>query len=353
MSSFRSDNNAGLVPEALEALVRAGRAEHAIGYGDDPDTARAVAAFRVLFGGDTAVFFVATGTAANTLAVASLTRSYQRVLCHEHAHWCRDESTAPERITGCRTHAITSAGPKLTPDDVRRAADTGRGDVHEPQPGALTISNPTELGVVYSPDETAALAATAHELGYRIHVDGARFANAVAFLDVHPRALTIDVGVDALSFGGTKNGLAFGEAVLFFPQGDGSTFRAAVHDFPYHRKASGHLLSKHRFASAPFEAVLAEGAWLRHAKHANAMARRLGEGLAALGHPPAFAVESNGVFVALPQEVIEHLRLRGHEFYGFGDPEWHMVRLMAAFDTRPDDVSALLADVHGSSAASG
>lgn len=351
MSSFRSDNNAGLVPEALDALVRVGRAEHAIGYGDDPDTARAVAAFRALFGEETAVFFVATGTAANTLAVASLTRSYQRVLCHEHAHWCRDESTAPERITGCRTHAIPSEGPKLAPDDVRRAADTGRGDVHEPQPGALTISNPTELGVVYTPEETAALAATAHELGYRMHVDGARFANAVAFLGVHPRALTIDAGVDALSFGGTKNGLAFGEAVLFFPQGDGGAFRTAVHEFPFHRKASGHLLSKHRFASAPFEAVLADGAWLRHARHANAMATRVASGLTALGHPPSFPVESNGVFVALPPRVVEHLRSRGHEFYGFGDPAWHMVRLMTAFDTRREDVDALLDDVRGSSAA--
>lgn len=349
MSSFRSDNNAGLVPEALAALVRTGRAEHVAGYGDDPDTARAVSTFQALFGAETAVFFVATGTAANTLAVASLTRPYQRVLCHEHAHWCRDESTAPERITGCRTHPIASPGPKLTPDDVRRAADTGRGDVHEPQPGALTISNPTELGVVYTPDETAALAATAHELGYRLHVDGARFANAVAFLGVHPRALTRDAGVDALSFGGTKNGLAFGEAVLFFPQGEGRAFRTAVHELPFHRKASGHLLSKHRFASAPFEAVLADGAWLRHAQHANAMARRLGQGLTDLGHPPAFPVESNGVFVGLPKPVIEHLRSRGHEFYGFGDPAWGMVRLMTAFDTRPEDVDALLDDVRGSS----
>ncbi|MBK7974179.1 MAG: hypothetical protein IPK07_13170 [Deltaproteobacteria bacterium] len=352
MANFRSDNNAGLVPEALDAMVRAGDGGHAIGYGDDLDTARAVAAFQALFGAESAAFFVATGTAANTLAVASLTRSYQRVLCHEHAHWCRDESTAPERITGCRTHPIPSPRPKLTPDDVRRAADTGRGDVHEPQPGALTISNPTELGVVYTPEETAALAATAHDLGYRVHVDGARFASAVAFLGVHPRALTTDAGIDALSFGGTKNGLAFGEAVIFFPQGDGHAFRSAVHDFPYHRKASGHLLSKHRFVSAPFDAVLADGAWLRHARHANAMARRLGDGLTSLGHPPALPIESNGVFLALPANVIEHLRSRGHEFYGFGDPAWNMVRLMAAFDTRPEDVDALIADVRASSTAS-
>ncbi len=346
MPTFRSDNNAGLVPEALDALVRVGRADHVIGYGDDPDTEEAVSAFRALFGADTAVFFVATGTAANTLAIASLTRPYQRVLCHEHAHWCRDESTAPERITGCRTHAIASSGPKLIPDDVRRAGDTGRGDVHEPQPGVLTLSNPTELGLVYTPDETAALTATAHELGYRVHVDGARFANAVAHLGVEPRVLTIDAGVDALSFGGTKNGLAYGEAVLFFPQGDGGIQRSAVHDFPFHRKSSGHLLSKHRFVSAPFTAVLADGAWLRHAAHANAMARRLADGLGALGHAPMFPVESNGVFGSLPEQVIERLRARGHEFYGFGDPSWHLVRLMTSFDTRATDVDAFLADVH-------
>ncbi len=350
MPTFRSDNNAGLVPEALDAMVRVGRADHAIGYGDDADTAAAVAAFRALFGGSCAVFFVATGTAANTLAIASLTRSYQRVLCHEHAHWCRDESTAPERITGCRTHAIPATGPKLTPEDVRRAADTGRGDVHEPQPGVLTLSNPTELGLVYTPEETAALCAAARELGYRVHVDGARFANAVAHLGVDPRELTVAAGVDALSFGGTKNGLAFGEAVLFFPQGEGHAFRDAVRDFPYHRKASGHLLSKHRFVSAPFEAVLADGAWLRHAAHANAMARRLADGLVALGHAPMFPVESNGVFGPLPEPVIARLRERGHEFYGFGEPSWHLVRLMTSFDTRAVDVDAFLADVRGARA---
>ena len=180
-----------------------------------------------------------------------------------------------------------------------------------------------------------------------MHVDGARFANTVAFLGVDPRALTVDAGVDALSFGGTKNGLAFGEAVLFFRQGDGRVFERAVHEFPFHRKSTGHLLSKHRFASAPFAAVLEQGAWLRHADHANAMARRLASGLAALGHAPGFPVESNGVFVSLPDAVVERLRERGHQFYGFGEPSWRMVRLMTSFDTPAEAVDALLADVRG------
>ncbi|HEY3447642.1 MAG TPA: beta-eliminating lyase-related protein [Myxococcales bacterium] len=347
MPTFRSDNNAGLLPEALEAFTRAARADHASAYGDDPDTAGAVEALRSLFGPRTEAFFVATGTAANTLAVASLTRPWQRVLCHDHAHWVRDESTAPERITGCRAQAIPCRGPKVTLEEFLRCAKTERGDVHEPQPGVLTLSNPTEFGVAYPAAELSALCAAAHEHGFRVHVDGARFANAVAFLGCEPRALAGDAGVDALSFGGTKNGLAYGEAVLFFPQGDGAAFREAVRDFPFHRKASGHLLSKHRFVSAPFAAALSGGAWLRHAAHANAMAQRLGAGLSALGYPPRFAVESNGVFVSLPDEVVSRLKARGHDFYGFGDPEWKLVRLMASFDTRPEDVDALLADVRG------
>ena len=347
MPTFRSDNNAGLLPEALDAFVKAARADHAMAYGDDPDTARAVEAFRALFGPRTEAFFVATGTSANTLAIASLTRPWQRVLCHEHAHWVRDESTAPERITQCRAQAIPTRGPKITPEEFRRHARSDRGDVHEPQPGVLTLSNPTEFGATYTAAELAALCAAAHELGFRVHVDGARFANAVAFLGCAPREIACDAGVDALSFGGTKNGLADGEAVLFFPQGDGSAFRQAVHDFPFHRKSTGHLLSKHRFVTAPFAASLAGGAWLRHAARANEMARRLADGLLELGHTPKYAVESNGVFVSLPDAAVARLRAAGQDFYGFGEPEWKLYRLMTSFDTRPEDVEALLAGVRG------
>ncbi|MGC4119502.1 MAG: beta-eliminating lyase-related protein [Myxococcales bacterium] len=347
MPTFRSDNNAGLLPEALAAFTAAARADHASAYGDDPDTARAIAAFRTLFGPATEAFFVATGTAANTLAIASLTRPWQRVLCHDHAHWVKDESTAPERITACRAHPIPCHGPKLTTEEFLRSAKTDRGDVHEPQPGVLTLSNPTEFGATYTPDELASLCRAAHEAGFRVHVDGARFANAVAFLGCQARELACDAGVDALSFGGTKNGLAYGEAVLFFPQGDGAAFRQAVRDFPFHRKSTGHLLSKHRFVTAPFAASLEGGAWLRHASHANAMAKRLLDGLSSLGYSPRFPVESNAVFVSLPDPVVARLRAAGHDFYEFGDPAWKLYRLMTSFDTRPADVDALLAGVRG------
>ncbi len=343
---FRSDNNAGLVPEAAEALVACARG-HAGGYGDDPWTERAVAAFRGLLGPGAEVFLVATGTAANTLAVAAMTEPWQQVVCHVHSHWNDDESTAPERFTGCRTVPVAATPDKVRAEDVARIAANGRGDVHQPQPGVVTISNPTEFGTVYRPEEVRAIAEAAHAGGYRLHVDGARLANAVASLGCAPRAVLGDAGVDAVSFGGTKNGLAFGEAIAFLPQpeDDGAGARRAARRLPYLRKGTGHLLSKHRFVAAPFAAALEDGAWLRHAAHANAMARRLGTGLAELGIAPAFPVEANGVFVRLPADVHAGLQARGHGYYPFGDAADGLFRLMCSFDTRPEDVDGLLADV--------
>lgn len=351
MRTFRSDNNAGLCPEALAALGAADDGSHEIGYGDDAATARASAAFRSMFGEGTAAFFVATGTAANALAIAALTEPWQRVVCHRHSHWNDDESTAPERLTGCRTTAVGSDPTRVTVEDVERIAAEGRGDVHEPAPGVVTISNASEFGTVYTPEEVRALCRAAHAGGYRVHMDGARFANAVAALGCRPRELTVDAGLDALSFGGTKNGLACGEAVLFFRQGDGREFERARRRFPYLRKSSGHLLSKHRFVSAPFAATLAGGIWLRHAAHANAMARRLAGGLAALGIEPARPVQANAVFVRLPAHVDAALQSKGHGYYPFGDAEEGLVRLMCSFDTTPDEVDALLADAREASAA--
>lgn len=366
MRTFRSDNNAGVCPEALDAMIAAARDDHAMGYGGDGATDRAAAAFKRLLGDSARVFFVGTGTAANTLAIAAMTRPWQRVLGHSHSHWNDDESTAPELFTGCRTTLIhTDAlrdGSRLTVDDIRRAGAATRGDVHQPQPGALTISNPTEFGEVYTPEQTAAIAREAHALGYRVHVDGARFANAVAATlrarGVDPglasaadaaaaaRALSVDAGVDALSFGGTKNGLALGEAVVFFDQPGPTqgTAAQAAHDFPYLRKRAGHLLSKHRFVSAPFAATIESGAWLRHAGHANAMAARLAEGLRALDVTAAFPVEVNAVFVRLPQRIDAALKAAGHGYYGFGDAAWGVTRLMCSFDTAASDVDALLID---------
>jgi threonine aldolase len=347
--SFRSDNNAGLCPEALQAVIDTSGG-HCVAYGDDQHTAAAVAEFRRIFGEATSVWFVATGTAANTLAIASLTDPWQQVLCHVHSHFNDDESTAPERITHCRTVQIRTDASKLEPADVQRAGTTLRGDVHQPQPGVVTISNPTEFGTVYTPHETAALCEVAHAAGFRVHVDGARFASAVAALGCDPKELSAGAGVDALSFGGTKNGLAYGEAVLFFPQDDRRRFDAAVTAFPFHRKSTGHLLSKHRFVSAPFAATLRDGIWLRHARHANAMASELSAGLREAGYQLRFPTESNGVFVTLPPAVDAALRDRGYGYYPFGDPGWNLFRLMCSYDTQPAQVEALLADARTAAA---
>jgi threonine aldolase len=349
MRTFRSDNNAALTPQAMQAIIDANDNSHEIGYGDDAYTAGAVEAFQQTFGDDIAVYFVATGSAANTLALASLTQPWEQVLCHSHSHINCDESTTPERFTNCRITPIHPAGEewnKITPDDFNAAATFfSRGDVHQPQPGVLSISNSSEFGMVYSPREVSALCESAHAAGFRVHVDGARFANAVAANHCDPRDLTSRAGVDALSFGGTKNGLAFGEAVIFFPQGDRSAFERAKTAFPFHRKGTGHLLSKHRFVSAPFAASVREGKWLGHARHANAMAAQLAQGLSRLGIAPRFAVQANAVFVTLPQHVDKALQRKGHGYYPFGNPEWKLTRLMCSFDTTPDDVHAFLHDV--------
>jgi threonine aldolase len=362
MTSFRSDNNAGVCPEALAAMNEAA-AGSAVGYGDDDWTARATAAMTELFGDDARVFFVATGTAANTLAIAALSEPWERTLCYEQSHLNDDESTAPERVSGCRLTTVAPAAEwssKMTPADLERAAAGMRGDVHQPQPGVFSLSNITELGEVYTETETAELAAMARSLGYRVHVDGARFANAVAArmratdrdAQSIARALTIDAGVDVLSFGGTKNGLALGEAIVFFPQG-GSIARSAHQRLPYLRKSFGHLLSKHRFVTAPFARTLEDGSWLRHAVHANAMGQRLADGAKRLGYEIPFSPDASAVFLRLSPNQHEALQARGHGYYPFGPARWNVYRLMAAFDTEPEHVDALLADLAGVAQAAG
>lgn len=329
----------------MQAMIDANDQAHYTGYGDDDHTAEAVDAFRRLFGPETAVFFVPTGTAGNLLALASLTEPWQRVICHHFSHLNEDESTGPERFSHCRVVPVHSAdgSSKLSPDDLGRVGPLPRGDVHQPQPGLVTFTNSTEMGEVYTPSETRELCAVAHELGYRAHLDGARFANAVAAQGCDPREL-VDAGVDAMTFGGTKNGLATSEAVLFFPQGDGEAFGRAVRAFPHHRKAMGHLVSKHRFISAPFTAVLRDGVWLKHAAHANRMAAELSRGLSGLGLEVAFPTQANGVFVRLPDEVHEHLQAKGHGYYSIGVPADKLYRLVASFDTELSDVQRFIAD---------
>ncbi len=349
--NLRSDNNAPLIPEARAGLLAAAEGQ-AIGYGDDPLSERAVESLRALFGAATEVFFVATGTAANTLAIAALSEPWQRILCHRESHWYEDESTAPERITLCRSTPISpqTDPTRLTPADLEPVL-ARPGGVHHPAPGVLTLSNSSEFGTVYAPAQLAALARLAHAHDYRVHVDGARFANAVAHLITTTgsdpaaacRALTVDAGIDALSLGGTKAGLAYGEAILLFPQVSAAAAHAARR-LPFLRKSTGHLLSKHRFVTGPFAHALADHAWLRHAAHANAMADRLARGLIARDLAPSFPREANVVFAALSPELDAHLRARGHTYYPFTTPLGPRARLMCSFTTTPAEIDEFLAD---------
>lgn len=339
-ADFSSDNAAGLCPEALDALTAAASGFNPA-YGDDEVTARAEAAVQAVVGHDAHVFFVVNGTAANTLAIASLTNRWERVLCEHWAHLNQDESTAPELLAGTRLTTMDLGGSKITPAAVREAVDTTMHGVHHPAPGVVSITNTTEHGEVYDPDEVAALAATSHDLGYRLHMDGARFANAVAALGCDPRELSSQAGLDALSFGGTKNGLGLGEAVVLF----GEAGAAAAERFPWLRKGSGHLLSKMRYITAPFAATLESGAWLRHAAHANAMAARLSAGMEAAGLVMRFPTRANAVFVEMGDAVVGGLHDRGWKFYGMGDPRWQQFRFMASFATTEARVDALLQDL--------
>jgi len=333
---FASDNNAGIAPEALDALVRA-NAGHATAYGADAWTRRAADAIRAAFDCDAAVYFVFNGTAANSLALSAICRSTDAVVCHAFAHVNVDECGAPEFFSGgAKLLAVDTPRAKLTPEAVAARAVTPH-DEHASRPRALALTQATELGTVYAPQEVRALAALAHERGMKVHMDGARFANAVASLDCAPADVTWRAGVDALSFGGTKNGMPFCEAVVFFD-------RALADEFARRRKQGGQLASKMRYLAAPWLGMLEGGAWLRHAAHANAMARRLRDAIAGQPGVSLIApVEANGVFAHLPAPVIDGLHAKGWRFYVFvGDTG---CRFMCAWDTTPEVVDAFAADV--------
>jgi threonine aldolase len=338
---FASDNYAGICPEAWAAMVEANDG-YAPAYGDDPWTQRAADAFRELFAkADAEVFFAFNGTAANSLALASLCQSYHSVICSSSAHVETDECGAPEFFSnGSKLLTAASEDGKLTPDLVRSLA-TSRSDIHFPKPRVVTITQPTETGQVYSIDEIRALSAICRELGLRLHMDGARFANACAALNCSPADMTWKAGVDLLCFGGTKNGMAVGEAILFFdPQ-------LAV-DFDYRCKQAGQLASKMRFLAAPWLGLLQDGAWLRNAGHANASAARLAAQVADLPDFKAmFPVEANAVFLLAPADRFEALRQRGWHFYTFIGGG---ARFMFAWDADPARVDALARDIRAGSA---
>ncbi|MFC7333228.1 threonine aldolase family protein [Rhodocista pekingensis] len=334
--NFMSDNVSGAAPEILAALNEVSAAGAMPSYGADPVTARLDGRMTALFGTPVTTFPVATGTAANALALSVLTPPYGAVYCHAEAHINVDECGAPEMFTsGAKLIPLPGAHGKLTPQGLADAlARAHVGFVHAVQPAALSLTQVTEAGTVYTPDEVAALCAVAKRHGLKVHMDGARFANAVASLGCDPAEVTWRAGVDVLSFGATKNGALAAEAVVFFD-------RALAESFGYRRKRAGHLFSKMRFLSAQLDAYLTDGLWLRLAGHANAMAQALGAGLAALpGASLRAPVEANEVFVELPEAVTEGLLERGFQFYRW---DGAVVRLVTAWNTQAGDVAALVA----------
>jgi threonine aldolase len=328
---FKSDNTATASPRILEALLEANRGP-ARAYGDDEWTRRLEAAFARLFDHEVRVFPVATGTAANSLALATLVPPWGAILAHEGAHVVRDECGAPEFMSGgARLLLLPGVGGKLAPATVEAALRDNPPTVHTVQPRALTLSQATEFGTSYRPAELAALGTLAHGRGLAVHLDGARFANALAFLGCQPADLTWRAGVDVLSFGATKNGTLAAEAVVFFDP-------ARVADFELRRKRAGHLLSKMRYVSAQLLAYVEDGLWLRHAARANGFARRLGVAAGAmLRHP----VEANEVFLAAGEARIARLRAAGFEFYDWGPMGSGEARLVVGWDQPEEDVAAL------------
>lgn len=341
LQQFASDNYAGICPEAWEAMAAANRG-HAPAYGDDPWTQRAADAFRALFATDCDVYFAFNGTAANSLALAALCQSYHSVICSASAHVETDECGAPEFFSnGSKLLVATTADGKLTPDAVRALA-TSRSDIHFPKPRVVTITQPTETGQVYSIAEVEALSRVCRELGLKLHMDGARFAHACATLGCDPADISWRAGVDVLCFGGTKNGMGVGEAILFFDH-------ALSQDFDYRCKQAGQLASKMRFLAAPWVGVIETGAWLANARHGNACATRLAERIAGLpGIELMFPVEANAVFLRAPEPVLAELRARGWRFYTFIGGG---TRFMFAWDADPARVDELAADIRAAAGA--
>lgn len=333
---FASDNYAGICPEAWQAMEQANTG-HERSYGDDQWTQQAADLLRDIFETNCDVFFVFNGTAANSLALSSLCNSYHSILCHEVAHVETDECGAPEFFSnGTKVLLLPGAHGKISPAEVERMVHR-RTDIHYPKPRVVSVTQSTELGTVYTPDELKAIGAVAHGLNLRMHMDGARFANAVAALGCKPKEITWQTGVDVLCFGGTKNGMAVGEAVIFFK-------RELATEFEYRCKQAGQLASKMRYLSAPWVGMLKDGAWLRHAGNANKMAEYLEASLCQLPFvKQLFPRQANAVFCEMPRPVIEGLWKRGWKFYTFIGAGG--CRLMCSWDTKREDVDALVADV--------
>lgn len=339
--TFASDNTSGLNPEALHAL-QAANSGYLPSYGNDGHTEEASRLFRDLFETDCDVFFVFNGTAANSLALASLCQSYHSIICHELAHVETDECGAPEFFTNGTKLLLASGGQgKLDPARVAHLV-TRRTDIHYPRPQVLSLSLPNEVGTLYSAGELRALSDTAREHGLKVHVDGSRFANAIAGSGNTPAELSWKAGVDVLCFGGTKCGIGMGEAVIFFN-------KDLSKEFGWRCKQAGQLASKMRFLSAPWSAALRGGSWLRHAAHANASARLLAQKLEGLpGVRLLYPVQANAVFLEFPEKVHASLKEKGWAYYVFIGAG---ARFMCSWATTEKDIEDLAADIVSASQA--
>jgi len=326
--SFASDNNAMVHPEVIEAIGRANQG-HVVGYGDDPYTESAVRKFREQFGEDVEVFFVFNGTAANVLSLDALTRPYHAVLCSEMSHIYTDECGAPEKLTGCKLIPLPAAMGKLTVETVGHAYH-GIGDQHHVQPKVISITQSTEMGTVYQRAEVVDLARFAHERDMFLHMDGARISNAVVGQGLTLRQATRDLGVDVLSFGGTKNGLMGVEAVVFFRP-------ALAREFLFIRKQGMQLASKMRFLAVQMEALLTNDLWRRNAEHSNRMAKLLESEVKKIPLVKVvYPVDANGVFVQIPRPAIKKIQER-YFFYPWIE-EQSVVRWMCSLDTTEEDI---------------
>jgi len=336
--NFCSDNVAGVAPQILAALDAANQGASAA-YGNDALTKKLDQHLAAIFERPVIAFPVATGTAANALALSVMTPPYGAVYCHDEAHIAVDECGAPELYTGgAKLKTLPGANGKITADTVAAALADGRaGDVHHVQPAALSLTQATECGTVYKPAEIAAITAVTRQHGLKVHMDGARFANAVAHLNLSPAEITWKAGVDVLSFGGTKNGALAAEIVVFFDEALAATFA-------FRRKRAGHLISKMRFISAQLDTYLTDGLWLKLARHANSMAQRLVQGLTALpGVKLLYPVEANEIFIQLPVPTVNGLREAGFDFYDWPGMPAGTIRLVTAFNTEQPAVDQFIA----------
>lgn len=326
---FASDNNAGIHPDILKEINASNRG-HVIGYGSDIYTHKAINLFKKHLGSDTEVYFVFTGTAANVLGLSGMLRSWNSIITASTAHLEGDECGAPEKFIGCKVLVVDTPDGKITPDLIEKHMH-GIDFEHHSQPKVVSITQCTEMGTVYSVDEIRSIADYAHSRGMLLHMDGARLANAAVFLDLPFKAFTTDAGVDVLSFGGTKNGMMFGESICFLKTG------LSV-DFKYLRKQGMQLASKMRFISAQYIAYFEDDLWKKNASHSNSMARLLASELKKIkGVTLTQEVQSNGVFVIMPHNVAENLR--NHYFFYPWDERRSEYRLMASWDTLEEDIT--------------